>query len=74
MQKIAADASRDPHTGELAYGVTVTTAREHLGAAPGELAVVPGMVVDVELKVGERTILSYLTDRILTWKEAFREG
>jgi hypothetical protein len=32
------------------------------------------MVVDVELKVGERTILSYLTDRILTFGEAFREG
>ena len=34
----------------------------------------PGMAVDVELKVGERTILSYLTDRIFRLKEAFREG
>ena len=31
------------------------------------------MVVDVDLKVGERTILSYLTDRILSFREAFRE-
>lgn len=74
VQKVAADASPEPGTGELAYNVTVTTAREHLGAVPGELAVVPGMVVDVELKVGERTILSYLTDQIVTWGEAFREG
>ena len=41
---------------------------------PGELDVVPGMAVDVELKVGERTILSYLTDRIFRLNEAFREG
>ena len=31
-------------------------------------------VVDVELKVGERTILSYLTDRIFRLQEAFRES
>jgi adhesin transport system membrane fusion protein len=48
--------------------------RDHLGAGPGELAVAPGMVVDVDLKIGERTILSYLTDRIFRWGEAFREG
>ena len=34
----------------------------------------PGMVVDVDLKIGERTILSYLTDRIFRFREAFREG
>jgi hypothetical protein len=38
------------------------------------MEVVPGMVVDVELKVGERTILSYLTDRIFRLQEAFRDG
>ena len=46
-------------------------------SAPGSnrLAVAPGMVVDVDLLVGERTILSYLTDRILRLREdAFREG
>jgi len=36
---------------------------------------VPGMIVDIELQVGERTILSYLTDRILRLREdAFRDG
>ena len=73
LQKIAADATPDPRTGELAYAVTVVTSRDHLGAGPGELAVAPGMAVDVDLKVGERTILSYLTDRIFRWREAFRE-
>lgn len=74
LEKVAADASPDPRTGELGYDVTVATARQRLGAEPGQLEVVPGMVVDVELKVGERTILSYLTDRIVRLGEAFREG
>jgi hypothetical protein len=72
---VAADATADPgDAGKLAYAVTVVTARDHLGARPGQHDVVPGMVVDVELKVGERTILSYLTDRVLRFGEAFREG
>jgi HlyD family type I secretion membrane fusion protein len=74
LQKVAADATPDPRTGELAFGVTVVTARDHLGRVPGELGVMPGMAVDVELKTGERTILSYLTDRIFRLQEAFREG
>jgi multidrug efflux pump subunit AcrA (membrane-fusion protein) len=74
LQKIAADAAPDPRTGELTYAVTVLIDRDHLGARAGDLAVTPGMVVDVDLKVGERTILSYLTDRIFRWGEAFREG
>jgi hypothetical protein len=37
--------------------------------------VLPGMAVEVDLLVGERTILSYLTDRIFRMREAaFREG
>ena len=37
--------------------------------------VAPGMAVDVDLLVGERIILSYLTDRIFHLGEAaFREG
>ena len=74
LQKVAADAAPDPRTGELAYAVTVLTARGHLGQRAGELEVVPGMMVDVDLKIGERTILSYLTDRIFRFREAFRDG
>ncbi|HET6466833.1 MAG TPA: HlyD family type I secretion periplasmic adaptor subunit [Geminicoccaceae bacterium] len=73
--KIATDATPEPRTGVLGYVVTVATERDRLGAAPGEREIVPGMVVDVELKVGERTILSYLTDRILQLRDgAFRDG
>jgi HlyD family type I secretion membrane fusion protein len=74
LQKIAADATADPRTAELAYAVTILIDRDHLGAGPDDLAVSPGMIVDVDLKIGERTILSYLTDRVFRWGEAFREG
>ena len=74
LQKVAADAAPDPRSGELAYAVTVLTDRGHLGQRTGELEVVPGMLVDVDLKIGERTILSFLTDRIFRFQEAFREG
>jgi HlyD family type I secretion membrane fusion protein len=75
VQKIASDASPEPRSGALAYSVTVLTDRQRLGDLPGRQEVVPGMVVDVELKVGARTILSYLTDRILLARDnAFRDG
>jgi HlyD family type I secretion membrane fusion protein len=75
VQKVAADAAPEPRTGALAYAVTVVTERQRLGALPGSQEVAPGMVVDVELKVGARTILSYLTDRILMARDhAFRDG
>ena len=74
LEKIAADATADPRTGELSYAVTVTTAGTRLGGGPDMAAVTPGMLVDVDLKVGERTVLSYLTDRIFRLREAFREG
>lgn len=73
--EVAADASPDPAGGPPSYRVTVATERQELGARPGELALGSGMLVDVELKVGERTILSYLTDRLWRAKDAaFREG
>ena len=74
LEKIAADATPDPRTGELSYGVTVVIAATQLSGGPDMAAVAPGMLVDVDLKVGERTVLSYLTDRIFRLREAFREG
>lgn len=72
LEKVAADATPDGRTGEAGYTVTVTTSDTRLGGDGFE--VVPGMTVNVELEVGQRTILSYLTDRILRGREAFREG
>jgi HlyD family type I secretion membrane fusion protein len=75
VTRISADAVAGETPGELpSFAVEVLTARDHMGA-DGTLPVLPGMVVDVELRVGERSILSYLTDTLTTVKErAFKEG
>jgi len=75
VERIAADASVDPDSGTYPYRIIVRTERADLGDGEHRLAVVPGMIVDVDLRVAERTILSYLTDRILRLREdAFRDG
>jgi HlyD family type I secretion membrane fusion protein len=75
VQKIAADASPERETGALRYTVTVVTDRQRLGAVAGSQELAPGMMVDVELEVGARTIMSYLTDRLIKLHDgAFKEG
>lgn len=75
IERIAADATSDPKSGALNYEVTVRTDHDRLPSEIEDLPVVPGMAVEVDLLVGERTVLSYLTDRIFRLKEtAFREG
>jgi len=73
VAEIAADASRPDEDAPPSYEVTVLTERTHLGE-DGRHAVVPGMLVDVELRVGERTVLSYLTDRIVDFREGAFQG
>jgi adhesin transport system membrane fusion protein len=73
--RIAADATTDERTGETTYTAVVATDRASLERDGVDYPLVPGMLVDVELHVGERSVLSYLTDRILTLSDqAFREG
>jgi HlyD family type I secretion membrane fusion protein len=75
IEQIDADAVIDPKTGALSYGIMVRTDSAELALEQTKVKVVPGMAVDVDLLVGERTILSYLTDRIFRLREvAFREG
>jgi membrane fusion protein, adhesin transport system len=75
VERIAADATVDPESGTYPYRIIVRTDEADLGEGEHRLAVAPGMLVDVDLLVGERTILSYLTDRILRLREdAFRDG
>ena len=75
VRKVAADASPERDSGALRYTVTVLTDRQRLGEVPGSQELAPGMMVDVELEVGSRTILSYLTDRLIKLHDgAFTEG
>ncbi|MGH6898731.1 MAG: HlyD family type I secretion periplasmic adaptor subunit [Geminicoccaceae bacterium] len=75
IAQIDADAVVDPKSGALTYGIMVRTESAELALEATKVQVVPGMAVDVDLLVGERTVLSYLTDRIFRLREAaFREG
>jgi HlyD family type I secretion membrane fusion protein len=75
IERIAADARPDPASGELRYDVTLRSATAALQDGAHVVRVGPGMAVDVELLVGERTILSYLTDRIFRLPaQVFKEG
>jgi adhesin transport system membrane fusion protein len=75
IERIDADAAIDPRSGELRYGITIRTEGNELGSADGHVDVLPGMTAEVDLLVGQRTILSYLTDRIFRLGDAaFREG
>jgi adhesin transport system membrane fusion protein len=73
--KIDADSSQTREGGEHRYGITIRTKSDTLGDGTETRRVVPGMVVDVDFLVRERTILSYLTDRIFRLPdEVMHEG
>ena len=74
VERISADAEENERTGAVTYGVTIRTDRSYLGAQPGDRPVFPGMQVEVEMKTGDRSIMSYLTDRVIsTASDAFQE-
>ena len=74
VEHVAPDAVEDPQTGELRFSVLVRTDRTYLGNEPGSLPVHPGMIAEVDLAIGSRSILSYLTDRVVrTASTAFKE-
>ena len=75
VERIAADATVDRTSGALTYKIAIRTDGDTLPAGGKPVSVVPGTAVEVDLLAGERTILSYLTDRIFRMQEAaFREG
>lgn len=76
VSQIAADATEDPGAegAVFNYVVLIKTDRTHLGPEPTDQPVVPGMQVTADFKIGERTILSFLTDRVTqTASTALRE-
>ena len=72
VEQVAATALVPPDGGTSYFPVVIRTSRNYLGNRPGEKPVQPGMEVDVDLKIGEKTLLSYLTDRLFR-TQAFQE-
>lgn len=74
VKTIAADATASGPQDQPTYAVTIEASTSYLAGDP-KLAILPGMLVDVELVAGKRTILSYFTDTLVTYREkAFKEG
>ena len=71
VQEIGADTETDEH-GNSFYIVKVVTTQSTLGDK--HLPIIPGMVAQVDIRTGKKTILSYLLKPVLRAKtEAFRE-
>lgn len=60
-------------TGEGHYRVIITAERNNLKYKGEKLPVIPGMTSQVEIKTGERSVLSYLLRPMMKSQEALRE-
>ena len=64
LVRIGATSGRD-HDGNTYFEIEVHTDKNHMGDDDNPLPVTPGMVADVEVITGKRTILEYLLKPIL---------
>lgn len=55
------------------YRLLVRTDKASLSAGGKDFPIIPGMTATVEIRTGEKTILSYLLKPVLKAREAFRE-
>lgn len=59
LTRVAANSTKD-RDGNILFEIEVKTDVNYLGSAQKPLPVTPGMVADVEIVTGKRTILNYL--------------
>lgn len=64
LTRIGADTVQD-REGNMYFEIDVVTDKTHLGTAENPLPITPGMIADVEVITGKRTILSYLAKPFL---------
>jgi adhesin transport system membrane fusion protein len=60
VQQVSADSVYDEAEREAYYTVLVETDRSYLTKGGQRLPIVPGMICDVEIITGSKTVLSYL--------------
>lgn len=74
VQQVAADSVYDEATQEAYFTVVVETDRAWLGSGAHKLPITPGMVCDVEIITGRKSVLAYLLKPIMKARsEALRE-
>jgi membrane fusion protein, adhesin transport system len=74
VEQISADSLFDPNEKEAFYSVTVRTEEASLSVGQKTLPIIPGMMCDVDIITGEKSILNYLLKPInRARQEALRE-
>lgn len=74
VQQVSADSVYDEATREAYFTVIVETDRAWLGSGAHKLPITPGMVCDVEILTGRKSVLAYLLKPIMKARsEALRE-
>lgn len=74
ISRIGADATRRPDRDEQAFVVQVRTQTNILDIDGAALEIIPGMVAEVDILAGRKTVLEYLTQPVIRVKErALRE-
>jgi adhesin transport system membrane fusion protein len=68
VEHISADTIAD-EKGDSFYQVRLRTDRNYLGAASNPLPIIPGMIAEVDVLTGKKTILDYLLKPVLRAKE-----
>ncbi len=73
VERISADTTNDQR-GESFYRVMIRTDRNFIGREAEPLPIIPGMVAQIEILTGQKSVLSYLLKpaRLLR-DEAFKE-
>ncbi|MDM0115519.1 HlyD family type I secretion periplasmic adaptor subunit [Variovorax sp. J22R133] len=67
------DKSRQGKGDSSYYRLLVRTDKASLSAGGKEFPIMPGMTATVEVRTGEKTVLSYLLKPVMKAREAFRE-
>ncbi|TXI86707.1 MAG: HlyD family type I secretion periplasmic adaptor subunit [Cupriavidus sp.] len=67
------ERTRQGRTDTSYYRLLVRTDRAYLKAGGKTYPIMPGMTATVEIRTGEKTVLSYLLKPVLKAREAFRE-
>ena len=68
LEQISADTIVDEQV-QSCYGIRVRTDRNYLGTEADPLQIIPGMVAQVDILTGKKTVLQYLLKRVIRARE-----
>ena len=67
--KISADAIADQQTGQTAYDVSIAIESKLYEGDGTEIMLLPGMIAQIEVLTGKRTVLDYIWQPLMKTKD-----